>query len=77
MKADRILDIQGFACTMLIVKTKKAMDELDSGDVLEVHTSDQGSINDLQGWCESVGHEIIKMEEGELLKFWIKKGNRG
>lgn len=76
MEASRVVDIQGFSCTMLIVKTKKAMDELKSDEVLEVHTTDQGAINDLKGWCESVGHEIINMEEGDVLKFWIKKGKK-
>lgn len=74
MDSTNVLDIQGFSCTMLIVKTKKAIDELKDGDVLEIHSTDKGAINDLKAWCKSVGHELLDIkEEDELLKFWIKK----
>lgn len=72
---NNVLDIKGFSCTMLIVKTKKALDKLNSGEVLEIHSTDKGAVNDLKGWTSSTGHEFVdyKQEEG-LLKFWIKKG---
>lgn len=60
---------------MPIVKTKKAMNELESGQVLEIHTTDKGAKNDLAAWAKSTGHELLKHEEeNEVLKFWIKKG---
>lgn len=75
MKIDKVLDAKGLACPMPIVKTKKAMNELESGQVLEVHTTDKGAKNDLTAWAKSVGHELLKHEAvNDLLKFWIKKG---
>lgn len=75
MKIDKVLDAKGIACPMPIVKTKKAMNELESGQVLEVHTTDKGAKNDLTAWAKSVGHELLKHEAvNDLLKFWIKKG---
>ncbi|WP_216827354.1 sulfurtransferase TusA family protein [Alkalihalobacterium elongatum] len=72
---NNILDIKGFSCTMLIVKTKKAMDKLNSGDVLEIHSTDKGSVNDLKGWAAATGNEFVGYkEEDNSLKFWIKKG---
>ena len=42
MEVTKVLDATGLACPMPIVRTKKAMEELDSGDILEVHATDQG-----------------------------------
>ncbi|MGY0692770.1 sulfurtransferase TusA family protein [Virgibacillus sp. FSP13] len=74
MEATKVLDAKGLACPMPIVKTKKVMDELNSGDVLEVHATDKGAKSDLSAWVKSGGHEILKnTEENDVLKFWIKK----
>ncbi|WP_028400531.1 sulfurtransferase TusA family protein [Ectobacillus panaciterrae] len=74
MKADMLLDAKGLACPMPIVKTKKAMNELMSGQVLEIHATDKGTKNDLSAWVKSTGHELLThSEENEVLKFWVKK----
>jgi tRNA 2-thiouridine synthesizing protein A len=75
MEATKVLDAKGLACPMPIVKTKKAVEELNSGDVLEIHATDKGAKNDLTAWAKSGGHELVKdTEEDGVLKFWIKKG---
>lgn len=75
MNADKILDVKGLACPMPIVKTKKAMNELASSEVLEIHATDKGAKNDLSAWAKSTGHELVKStEENDVLKFWIRKG---
>jgi tRNA 2-thiouridine synthesizing protein A len=75
MKIDKVLDAKELACPMPIVKTKKAMDELTSGQVLEVQTTDKGAKNDLTAWAQSTGHELLDYkEENHVLTFWIKKG---
>ncbi|WP_042354189.1 sulfurtransferase TusA family protein [Bacillus rubiinfantis] len=75
MEAAKVVDAKGLACPMPIVKTKKAMDELASGQILEVHTTDKGSKNDLTAWAKSGGHQLINHEEDSgVFKFWIKKG---
>jgi tRNA 2-thiouridine synthesizing protein A len=75
MEVNKILDAKGLACPMPVVKTKKAMNELESGQVLEIHATDKGAKNDLTAWSKSGGHELMKHEvENDLLKFWIKKG---
>ncbi|MBP1940864.1 sulfurtransferase TusA family protein [Cytobacillus luteolus] len=59
---------------MPIVKTKKAMSDMEVGQVLEIHTTDKGALNDLTAWAKSGGHELVKHdEEDNVLKFWIKK----
>ncbi|MCM3654462.1 sulfurtransferase TusA family protein [Metabacillus litoralis] len=75
MEATKVLDAKGFACPMPIVKTKKAIGELEKGQVLEVYTTDKGAKNDLTAWAKSGGHEVLKHEEENgVLTFWIKKG---
>ncbi|MBA9028946.1 MULTISPECIES: sulfurtransferase TusA family protein [Bacillaceae] len=75
MEATKVLDAKGFACPMPIIKTKKAIGELETGQVLEVHTTDKGAKNDLTAWAKSGGHEVLKYEEeNSVLTFWIKKG---
>ncbi len=71
----KVLDAKGLACPMPIVKTKKEMDNLSSGEILEIHATDKGAKNDLIAWAKSGGHELVKdEEENGILKFWMKKG---
>lgn len=75
MNVTKVLDAKGLACPMPIVKTKKAMNELVSGQILEIHTTDKGAKNDLTAWAQSGGHELVKYDtDTDVLKFWIKKG---
>ncbi|MFZ3578929.1 sulfurtransferase TusA family protein [Virgibacillus sp. DJP39] len=75
MEITKVLDAKGLACPMPIVKTKKAINELESGQILEVHATDQGAKSDLTAWAKSGGHELLTdTEEDGVLKFWIKKG---
>lgn len=51
------------------------MNDLESGQVLEIHATDKGAKNDLTAWAKSGGHELIKHdEENDVFKFWIRKG---
>lgn len=74
MESTKVLDAKGLACPMPIVRTKKAIDEINSGEILEIHATDKGSKNDLTAWASSTGHELVKdTEEEGVYKFWIKK----
>ncbi|HSI66585.1 MAG TPA: sulfurtransferase TusA family protein [Planococcus sp. (in: firmicutes)] len=75
MNADKVLDAKGLACPMPIVKTRKEMKELESGQVLEIQATDKGASADLAAWARSGGHELLEEQvDGDVLKFWIKKG---
>lgn len=75
MDSVKFLDAKGMACPMPIVKTKKAINDINTGEVLEVHATDKGAKSDLAAWAKSGGHELLKdTEEDDVLKFWIKKG---
>ncbi|WP_164668847.1 sulfurtransferase TusA family protein [Virgibacillus doumboii] len=74
MEAVKVLDAKGMACPMPVVKTKKAIDDIESGEILEVHATDKGAKSDLTAWTKSCGHELVyQTEEDDVLQFWIKK----
>lgn len=76
IKADVQLDAKGLACPMPIVRTKKAMNNLEEGQVLEVQATDKGSKADIAAWANSVGHQYIGThEEGNILFHYIRKCN--
>jgi len=75
IKPDRTVDAKGLECPMPLLKAKKEMAAMESGQVLEIIGTDEGSKIDLPGWCDRVGHSYLGVkEEGAFLKFYIKKG---
>lgn len=76
IKANDILDAKGLACPMPIVKTKKAMNGLEPGLVLEVQATDKGSKADIKAWAESTGHQYLgTIEEEDVLKHYLRKSS--
>lgn len=74
MKTDIVVDTKGMACPMPIVKAKKALDGLEAGQIMEVQSTDKGSINDFQAWVKQTNHELLKHEEDNgIYKFFVKK----
>ena len=76
LKTDLVLDAKGLACPMPIVKTKKAMNGLEAGQVLEVLATDKGSKADIKAWSQSSGHQYLgTIEEGDVLKHYLRKAS--
>ncbi|MFD0959901.1 sulfurtransferase TusA family protein [Paenibacillus chungangensis] len=76
IEANETLDCTGLACPMPIVRTKKAIQNMNSGEVLEVQATDKGSLADLQAWAKSAGHQYLgTVTEGELLKHFVRKAS--
>lgn len=71
----RTLDASGLACPMPIVRTRQAIDELASGDVLEVIATDRGSLTDIPSWADTLGHTLLdaRQESGRFV-YLIQKG---
>ena len=75
IKVAKTLDAKGLDCPMPLLKAKKAIEALESGQVLEILGTDEGSKIDLPGWCEKSGHEFLGEKEGDgFFSFFIKKG---
>lgn len=72
---DQTLDVKGQSCPMPVVKTKGAIDDLAEGEILEVLSTDSGSMSDIAGWAEGTdGVELLdQVEDGELYKHYVKQ----
>lgn len=74
MNANLQLDAKGLSCPMPIVKTKKAIDTLNSGEVLELQVTDKGALADIPAWAKAGGHTILnKSEDAGVITFFIQK----
>ena len=71
--ADETLDCSGLSCPMPLLKTKKHIGNMKSGQILEVISTDPGTKNDLPSFAKRTGHEFlgIKEEEGRS-KLYLK-----
>lgn len=74
MHFDKELDARGLACPLPIVKTRKALNELASGQVLKVVATDSGSVADMKAFSEQTGNELLSSaQEGNLYVFYLKR----
>lgn len=70
---DQELDTSGLACPMPILKTKKAVDGMQTGQVLKMISTDPGSLPDVQAWTSKTGHELVEHEKSnDKFIFYIK-----
>lgn len=69
----RTLDCQGLNCPMPILKTKKTLNEMKSGQILEILGTDPATKNDLPAFAKRVGHQYLgsKDEEG-FTRYYLK-----
>lgn len=71
---DRMLECEGLACPLPVVRTKKAIDDMNPGEVLEVRATDKGSMADLKGWASRTGHQYVGLkEENGIYRHFIRK----
>jgi tRNA 2-thiouridine synthesizing protein A len=71
---DKELDARGLACPLPIVKTRKALNELTSGQVLRVVATDSGSVADMKAFAEQTGNELLSSsQEGANYLFYLKR----
>lgn len=71
---DEVLDCSGLACPMPIIKTKKAIDGLQTGQILKMISTDPGSESDMTAWTSRTGNELLEREVSDgIYVFFIKK----
>ncbi len=68
------LDARGLNCPLPILKTKKALGDLTSGQVLKVISTDAGSVKDMEAFAKQTGNELLASQaEGKEYVFYVKK----
>lgn len=71
--ADQVLDAKGLNCPLPILKTKKAIKGMSSGQILQVMATDPGSIADMTAFCNQTGNELVSQtNQGDVYTFEIK-----
>jgi len=72
--ATQTLDTKGLNCPLPILKTKKAIKGLNSGETLEVIATDPGSVKDFDAFCKSTGNKLVESGETDgVYTFLIEK----
>ena len=72
--ANEVLDTSGLNCPFPSLKTKKALQKMDSGKILEVISTDAGSVKDLEAFCNQTGNKLVStIEDGGKYVFTIEK----
>ena len=74
LQVAKTLDTSGLSCPMPVVKTKKAMKDLEIGEILEMISTDPGSIPDMEAWARQTKHDLVESyDEGDSYRFMIRK----
>jgi tRNA 2-thiouridine synthesizing protein A len=72
--ADMVLDAKGLNCPLPILRTKKALQGIQTGQTLEVLATDPGAVADFKSFCRQTGNELVESsEDGGVYKFLIKR----
>jgi len=72
---DQELDTSGLNCPMPIMRTKKALKDMQSGQVLRVIATDPGTAKDMEAFAKQTGSELLESgSEGNSYIFRLKKG---
>lgn len=77
MTADRQLDARGLKCPLPVLKARKAMKALATGETLEVLASDPSAPQDFRSFCDTTGHRLRESsEEDGLFRFLLEKSGQ-
>ena len=74
MQFDKELDTRGLNCPLPILRTKKALTDLTSGQVLKIVATDPGAVKDFQAFSKQTGNALLSSEsEGNEFIFFMRK----
>jgi tRNA 2-thiouridine synthesizing protein A len=74
MDFDKDLDARGLNCPLPILRTKKALSDMQSGQVLRVLATDPGAVKDFQAFARQTGNELVThFEEAAEYTFFMRK----
>jgi TusA-related sulfurtransferase len=62
MQADKEIDTRGLNCPLPILKAKKALADMSSGETLKVVSTDPGSMRDFKAFARQTGNELLEQE---------------
>ena len=72
--ADKEIDTRGLNCPLPILRAKKALADMTSGQVLKVLATDPGSVKDMQAFAKQTGNALLESsQEGNTFVFFMRK----
>lgn len=71
------LDVTGLLCPMPVLRARRVLDDMQTGDILVVTASDPASVQDMPAFCKMTGHTLhmARVEDGKYI-YEIEKGSR-
>jgi len=74
MEFQKELDARGLNCPLPILKAKKALAEMTSGEILRVMATDPGSVRDFQAFARQTGNELVgHSQDDKEFTFFMKR----
>ncbi len=74
MNIDKELDARGLNCPLPILRTKKSLSDMTSGQVLKILATDPGAVKDFQAFSKQTGNELLASETANNeFVFFMKK----
>ena len=75
IEAQKTLDVRKLSCPMPVLKSKKALKELEIGQILEILATDPGSMADIPAWTRTTGQDLLSSEElgPKDFRFFVKR----
>jgi tRNA 2-thiouridine synthesizing protein A len=74
MTATATVDAQGLLCPLPVLRARKSMKALNSGEILEILATDPGSVADFAAYCKTTGDELVESSELDgVYRFLIRK----
>ena len=74
MQFDRELDVKGLNCPLPILRTKKALSEMSSGQVLRVLATDPGAVKDFHAFAKQTGNQLLSDGEADQsFEFYFRR----
>jgi tRNA 2-thiouridine synthesizing protein A len=74
MNFDKELDARGLNCPLPILRAKKALTDMQSGQVLKIVATDPGSVKDFQAFSKQTGNELLSHAEARKeFTFFMKR----
>lgn len=74
MKEPILLDAKGLRCPLPVLKARKALKHLATGEVLRILSTDPGAIKDFEAFCKTTGYRLLRQERaGDVLTTEIEK----
>lgn len=72
--ADRELDVKGLSCPLPILRTKKTLSEMASGQVLRVQATDPGSVKDFEAFARQTGNALLTQSvQDNVYEFYLRR----